>query len=73
MGVTITKRELENYTREQVADCIRGALELVDELQPPAELRAAAFTEASRLLSSKQVVLEQAPSAIADLGMLRHQ
>jgi len=72
MSPTLTRTEIANYTPEQVVECVRGALEIVDELKPDADLRAAVFTEASRLLSSKQVVLEQPqPMMLGQLPGLR--
>lgn len=46
-------------TDEQVEDYTRRALALVEKVDPPDDLRAAAFTAAFTALSGKQVVFEQ--------------
>lgn len=51
--------ERPNNTPEQVREYLSGALEVVDELGPPDDLRVATFQTAANLLSAKQVVAEQ--------------
>jgi hypothetical protein len=46
---------------EQVEAYLRGALALVEELEPPADLREATFTKAVDLLSAK--TLQVAPAS----------
>jgi hypothetical protein len=51
--------EHHHYTREQVSEHLRDALDVVDELGPADDLRVACFTKAVDLLSAKQRVMEQ--------------
>lgn len=52
-----TKVQLNDVS--EVREYLRSALELVEELAPPDDLRVAAFTSATNLLSQAQVILEQ--------------
>jgi hypothetical protein len=45
---------------EQVRDYLQAALALVDELEPPDDLRVVCFVKAAELLASKQIFYEQA-------------
>lgn len=47
------------YTREQATEHLRAALAIVAELDPPSDLREAAFTNAVSMLSRKDVQIEQ--------------
>jgi hypothetical protein len=67
----VTKTEAPLNTREQAVEYLRAALEVVDELAPPDELRPAVFTKAADLIAAKQVFFETAPAGIADLAALR--
>jgi hypothetical protein len=73
----VRKTEVPNNTPEQVRLYLEAALELVVALETPADLRESCFTEAVRLLSGKQILLEQ-PQAIGglpaglELGLGRH-
>lgn len=59
------RHELLNNTPEQVRAYLGGALELVDELGPPDDLRRECFAKAVDLLGAKQILMEQpAPVAI---------
>jgi hypothetical protein len=58
----VQKQEYQHNTPEQVRDYLREALAIVDELDPPDELRAALFVQAVGLLSAKQIVFEQMPA-----------
>lgn len=51
--------ELRFWTPPDVLEVLRVALELVADLEPPDDLRSAAFSEAVRLLGNKHVVMEQ--------------
>ena len=53
------QREFPHNTREQAEHYLAGALELVDAIGPPDDLRVAFFTKAVDLLAAKNVVLEQ--------------
>jgi hypothetical protein len=53
------RHEMPNNTPEQVRAYLGGALELVDELGPPDDLRRECFAKAVDLLSVKQILLEQ--------------
>lgn len=69
MSVRYTERP--NNTPEQVLDYLRQALDVVDTLGPPDDLRLACFTEAVRLVSGKTVTAEQIVASGIDLGSLR--
>lgn len=56
------KQELPHNTLEQVKGYLVAALLLVEETDPPEDLRVAAFTGALGLISSKQIFYEQAPA-----------
>lgn len=60
--------EHPHNTPEQIVDYLRSALELVAELNPPDDLRVAAFTKAADLFSSKHVTMEQVVPGIGLLG-----
>lgn len=62
MRINFTERH--NYTDEQVEQHVADALALVDRLSVPDDLRVAAFTEALRLGSGKQILAEQ-PQPVA--------
>lgn len=53
------RHEIPNNTPEQVRAYLGGALELVDELGPPDDLRRPFFEKACDLLSGKQLMMEQ--------------
>jgi hypothetical protein len=60
--------EHQNNTDEQVEEYITSALNLVARLDPPTDLREAAFQTAVNLYAAKQLVAEQVGSPI--LGSL---
>jgi len=59
--------ELPHNSAEQVEAYLRGALELVERLEPPPELRPLVFDKAVQLLSAKTLV--QPPPALAGVTM----
>lgn len=65
-------KELHHNTNEQASGYIAAALAIVAELNVPDDLREAAFTAAVNLVSSKQVVYEQADVSpvLRGLGMV---
>jgi hypothetical protein len=56
----VIAHEHHHNTREQAESYLAGALDLLDAVGPPDDLREAFFTKAVDLLSTKHVVLEQA-------------
>ena len=62
------RQEIPNNTPEQVRAYIAAALALVDELEPPDDLREAVFTAAAGMISGKQIVMIQ-PQPV-DFGAL---
>ena len=64
--MSMRRTEEQFQTRGQARDYLRTALELVAELDPPEDLRAAVFAKAADLVSAKQVFFEQ----VAPLGAL---
>jgi hypothetical protein len=57
----VNGRRTETYhnTPEQVREYLRDALDAVADVDPPAELRVAAFAAAVNLVSSKSITVEQ--------------
>jgi hypothetical protein len=47
--------ELHHNTVEQVERYLRAALDLIDKLEPPEDLRVAAFQSAVNMVASKTV------------------
>lgn len=69
----LQKREIQNYTADEVRAHVTDALNLTTELDPPSDLRAAVFNQAVGLLSGKQIIVEQmqqSPNGL-QLGGLR--
>jgi hypothetical protein len=58
-------QKLRTNTRDEVAEDLEAALELVVELDPPDDLRVAVFTEAARLLSHRTLVQEAPAPSVA--------
>lgn len=63
------RTEIPNNTPEQVMAYVRAALVVLEEVDPPADLREAVFTASVGLISGKQIMMEQ-PQPV-DLGALR--
>ena len=55
----VRRTEVQHNSAEQTHAYIAAALALVEELEPPEDLRVAAFSKAVDLLSAKQLILEQ--------------
>lgn len=69
----LQKKEIQNYTADEVRDHLVNALNLTTELDPPADLRVPVFNQAVGLLSGKQIIVEQmqqSPNGL-QLGGLR--
>lgn len=70
------RQEVANNTPEQVQEYLQAALLLTEALDPPADLRAAVFTQAASLLSGKQIMMLQPQPiqlpAMAVPGSKRH-
>lgn len=64
------RQEIPNNTPEQVRDYLVRTLELVEDVNPPDDLRAVAFEAAFSAISGKQILLAQ-PQPV-DLGNLLH-
>lgn len=63
------RTEWPHNTPEQVREYLLEALDVVDELGPPDDLRVACFTKAADLLIAKQITVEQVmPGAPTILG-----
>lgn len=64
---TLGKVEARNLSDEEVHDAVTKALTLVDELDPPGDLRAAVFASAAELYGAKSVtfVEQYQPGALA--------
>lgn len=55
------RQEIPNNTPEQTRDYLVRAIELVQELDPPEDLRAVVFEAAFASVSGKQIVMTQPP------------
>ena len=64
------KQELYHNTPEQVEQYIRDAVQMVETIDPPADLRAPVFEKACDLLAGKQVIYEQV-GALPNLAIPR--
>jgi hypothetical protein len=65
------RAEIPNNTPEQVREYVQQALALVDDLEPPKDLREAVFTAACGLFGSKQILMQQPqPVTLPDLGRI---
>ena len=53
------RREIHHYTAEQIAEHGRDALDLLDTLGVPDDLRQVAFVNFYNSLSAKQILEEQ--------------
>lgn len=70
---TVTRTELPDNTPEQVRGYLVAALELVDSLEVPDDLRPAVFREACRLVAGKQILIGEAAPIGAGLMLPRVQ
>jgi len=66
----VRKTEYQHNTPEQVREYVEAALALVEELDPPADLREACFTQALNMTSAKQIFYEQAAMGALDLNRI---
>jgi hypothetical protein len=64
----IQRQEIPNNTPDQVFAYVNAALALVDQIEPPDDLRAPVFEKACDLFAGKQVLMVQPQSV--DLGAL---
>ncbi len=65
------KSEIPHNSDEQVREYVEKALALVDDLDPPSDLRVAAFVKAMELYASKQVMIEAIQPGIGGLAIPR--
>lgn len=56
-------KEVPHNTLEQVPEYVRAAVQLVDDLAVPDDLRVAAFTKAVDLYSAKQLFIDPTDAA----------
>lgn len=63
------RREFPNNSPDQVLGYLKVALALIEELDPPEDLRVAAFEKAVEYIASKQVLLD--PTDFGAAGILR--
>jgi hypothetical protein len=61
----VQKQEYQHNTYDQVLEYLSDALQIVERLEPPDDLRAALFVQACGLFSAKQIVFEQMPALSA--------
>jgi intracellular sulfur oxidation DsrE/DsrF family protein len=55
----MNRTEVAHYTKQQAEEHLRDALDLVDKVGPPDDLRVVTFGKAVEMLSQKQIVVEQ--------------
>lgn len=53
------RREERHHSEAQIRDSIMYGLELVEELEPPSDLRELVFAKAVDMHSAKQIFFEQ--------------
>ena len=58
-------------TPEQAREYLREALTIVDELDPPADLRPLVFDKACNLVSAKNIAVEQVSAGIPTMAIPR--
>lgn len=63
--------ERQHNTPEQIRDYLREALDVVDELGPPDDLRVACFAKAAELAAAKQVTGEAVIGNVPNLAVPR--
>ncbi len=63
--------ELPHNTPEQVREYITSALALVDDLDPPGDLRQAVFVKAVEFYSAKAITVEQIAPGIPGMAIPR--
>lgn len=62
--------EVQHHTPEQVQLTLAAALELVDEIRPPDDLRVVFFTKAVDLLATKTVqIVPDVPGGLPVAGL----
>lgn len=64
---TIRFSERQHNTPGQIRDYLSEALDVVEELYPPEDLRVACFTKAAELAAAKQVTGEAVMAGGVDL------
>jgi hypothetical protein len=64
--------KVNHHTADSALALLRGALALVDELDPPADLREAAFTTAAGLLNSHTLVPSGPPQVLPAMAIPRN-
>jgi hypothetical protein len=57
-------REQHYNTPEQAREYLREALAIVDELEPPDDLRGLVFDKAAQLVAAKAIVQDPSPVAV---------
>lgn len=65
------KTEMPHNTPEQVREYLSAALELTEDLDPPADLRTAVFVKAADLFAAKQITVEQVVPGIPGMAIPR--
>lgn len=65
------RTEMYHNTPAQARDYLREALDIVDELGPPDDLRQLAFDKAVNLVSAKNINIEQMAPAIPNMTIPR--
>jgi hypothetical protein len=64
------RQEIPHHTPEQVREYLREALAVLEEIDPPADIRAPLFTQAAALLSGKNIIMGQPqPVDLAGLNL----
>jgi hypothetical protein len=70
--MTMQQSEYPNNTREQVAEYLQTAADIVAELDIAPDLIPHAFVQAVNLIAAKQVVLEQVGLGVGLAGLPQH-
>lgn len=68
--MTVVQQEKHNYTTEQVREHVLEAIGMVQELDPPEDLRVEAFKAAVNMLSAKRIEVVDTGSALGLVGRM---
>jgi hypothetical protein len=62
------RTELAHYTNQQAEEHLRDALQLVETVGPPEDLRAITFTKAVEMLSAKNIIAQPVAPILGGFG-----
>jgi uncharacterized protein YejL (UPF0352 family) len=66
------RTELSHYTKQQAEEHLADALQLVEKVDPPEDLRGIAFAKAVEMLSAKNIIAQPVAPILGGLEAPRH-